>query len=74
MRMAANAGTDTNRDVSESTRKRNTMICEKSSVTTERTESPARDLFPDQKAMSLWKARNSKSRCSDEAMSVMARR
>jgi hypothetical protein len=42
------AGTVTSKDVSESTRKRNTTIWENSSVTTERTDRPAR-LYDDKR-------------------------
>lgn len=40
------------------------MVWESRSVMSVLVESPAKDLFCCQKAMSDWKARNSKSRCS----------
>ena len=45
---------------------------QKNSMTTVRTLRPLRLLFFRQKAMSLWKARNSKSRWRTEARMVMA--
>ena len=44
MMMAQKAGIETSKEVSESTRKRNTMICEKNSTTTDRTERPVGDV------------------------------
>ena len=42
MRMPKNDGTVTSNDVSESTKKRNTIIWENNSLTTDRTDKPAR--------------------------------
>ena len=42
MRIPKNDGTVTSKDVSESTKKRNTIIWENNSLTTERTDKPAR--------------------------------
>lgn len=74
MIIAQPAGMLTSRDVLDSSRKRNTMICETRSVTSARTDRPARLLFSCQKLMSDLKARNSKSRCSEDASIVTASR
>ena len=74
IRMEMNAGMVTNRDVLESKRKRKMMIWERRSVMRERTERPARLVLCCQKAMSDWKARNSKRRWRVDAKMVTPRR
>lgn len=64
----------TSREVSESSRNRNTTACDARSVTTVHADRPARDLLPCQNDMSERRARNSNSRCSSEARTVRASR
>jgi hypothetical protein len=62
MTMETKAGMVTRREVFESSKNKKIIICDRRSVMRERTDKPVRLVFCCQKAISDWKAKNSKRR------------